>query len=207
MGRTSWDGEGAGLKELLPSRGEALRSRWWACCKMVGKSKSLSNGQNLEQSTEKLKSYLLDILLLTFEKMYTCTVCLCVYMCLCLYLPMSQVVKPGGKYPYMLGHHTILSTALLMKKNNDAVNGILQFILKLNFYVLRNAKCQLYSIIHDSFLTLKFLCASLIYFSLLAMIDWSYCCLCFFEFLNPSCQIIGISLFVLFLGWLLSLHE
>lgn len=87
------------------------------------------------------------------------------------YVNQIQVVKLGGKYPYMMNHHTIPSTALLVKKNTDAINWILQFILKLNFYILTNAKCQLYSIINDSFLTLKFLRASLIYFPLVAMID------------------------------------
>lgn len=67
-------------------------------------------------------------------------------------------------------YHT-LNCTLSEKKNTDAINWILQFILKLNFYILTNAKCQLYSIINDSFLTLKFLRASLIYFPLVAMID------------------------------------
>lgn len=145
-----------------------LAAWWW-------KNRSLSNGQNIEHSTERIK--VLSPGYFTFNIFKKCIyvhfiyICLFVYMYLVLYLHMSQCTYGGERtncwnlfFPATIRvmwiksrlSNLVASTltwwviipsphCTLNEKNIDAINWILQFILKLNFYVLTNAKCQLYS--------------------------------------------------------------
>lgn len=143
---------------------DELAAWWW-------KTRSSSNGQ---QSTERIKvlspRYFTFNIFKKCIYVHFTYVCLfiCVYFCICICPSAHMEVKepivgicsfllpcgfcesnPGCQTWWQVPLHGESSyhplTALLMKKNIDTINWILQFILKLNFYVLTNAKCQLYS--------------------------------------------------------------